>query len=284
LHDEWARLLTTAVLGTDRRPLPAHPGGVTSGFGEGIPDAAVALLDRVAAVSLARKAGACAGPPVLLLAPPSADDRPPCPPAATDRLGALLSGAPGELLREWLQLLVDSGRRLPPEHLPALSLRAARDPALMSLVAEASGPLLPWLREVAPALFSGPRRAGPASDKATAKSSTVPVDADALLAATAPATLLDAATLELLAGTPAPWPPLLGAQVVEVVTTSFHEGRLTWRNQPQLQRLVLALDPAFLGPLVDGIQGAPPLAQQLPVQLAVDDLARTRIAIREELS
>ncbi|MEU6800249.1 DUF5691 domain-containing protein [Streptomyces neyagawaensis] len=125
----WEELVTTALLGTDRRTPPVSASGR---------EAPVALLDAAAVETVRRRAGlrpvrAAAGPQ-----PAAPDGRPPLPPAAARRLATLLTDRPGtgggrrgtapdlmELLPQWLALANRHGYAAPPETLPAL-LDAAR--------------------------------------------------------------------------------------------------------------------------------------------------------------
>jgi hypothetical protein len=125
----WEELVTTALLGTDRRTPPVSASGR---------EAPVALLDAAAVETVRRRAGlrpvrAAAGPQ-----PAAPDGRPALPPAAARRLATLLTDRPGtgggrrgaapdlmELLPQWLALANAHGYAAPPETLPAL-LDAAR--------------------------------------------------------------------------------------------------------------------------------------------------------------
>ncbi|MEZ0092155.1 DUF5691 domain-containing protein [Streptacidiphilus sp. EB129] len=152
----WPELVTTALLGTDRRPLPG-------------PDAAATLLAQAALRAVERRAGLCPGPaaPRPPLAPE--DHREPLPDGARRRLAMLLpdrgsaasggvasGGAVGgagnlaninELLPQWLAAAHRQGYRVPADLVPPL-LDAAR--ARSELRADAvalAGPLGHWLAE-----------------------------------------------------------------------------------------------------------------------------------------
>ncbi|WP_040875634.1 DUF5691 domain-containing protein [Streptomyces purpureus] len=125
----WEELVTSALLGTDRRPsAPAAPGQ----------DAPVALLDAAALHTVRRRAGLRPAPAAALPEPAPHDPRTPLPEAARHRLTQLLAGraAPSggrrgvapdlaELLPQWLAAANDHGYRAPASALPAL-LDAAR--------------------------------------------------------------------------------------------------------------------------------------------------------------
>ncbi|MEU9580463.1 DUF5691 domain-containing protein [Streptomyces chilikensis] len=152
---DWEDLVTTALLGTERRP-PAVPADGR--------DAPVAVLDEAAQQTLRRRAGLRPAQAVPLPRPAPPDPRPPLPPAAARRLSVLLTARPGgggggrrgtapdlvELLPQWLALADERGYAAPPEALPAL-LEAARGrtdlrPAVLSF----AGPRALWLAGLNP--------------------------------------------------------------------------------------------------------------------------------------
>ncbi|MER7808501.1 DUF5691 domain-containing protein [Streptomyces sp900116325] len=125
----WEELVTSALLGTDRRPLPtgAGPGPIT-------------LLDEAALHTVRRRAGLRPATAAARPGTAPADQRPPLPPAARRRLAQLLadrsapSGGGGrrgaapdltELIPQWLAAADRRGFRAPASLLPPL-LDAAR--------------------------------------------------------------------------------------------------------------------------------------------------------------
>ncbi|MET8741952.1 DUF5691 domain-containing protein [Streptomyces sp. NPDC004728] len=123
----WEELVTTALLGTDRRPA-AGVGGPAG------------LLDAAVLHTVRRRAGLLPAAPAARPAPAPVDPRPPLPPAARRRLAQLLadrsaSGGSGgrrgtapdltELIPQWLATANQRGFRAPAALLPAL-LDAAR--------------------------------------------------------------------------------------------------------------------------------------------------------------
>ncbi|GAA1301899.1 DUF5691 domain-containing protein [Streptomyces sanglieri] len=123
----WEELVTTALLGTDRRPT-ARDGG------------AAGLLDAAALHTVRRRAGLRPAAPAARPEPAPVDQRPPLPPAARRRLAQLLAdrsasaGSGGrrgtapdltELIPQWLATANQQGFRAPAALLPAL-LDAAR--------------------------------------------------------------------------------------------------------------------------------------------------------------
>ncbi|MFI0189198.1 DUF5691 domain-containing protein [Streptomyces sp. NPDC017082] len=151
----WEELVTTALLGTDRRA-PAHtPPGRT---------APAALLDAAAVATVRRRAGLRPAPAAARPAHAPADPRPPLPAPAARRLTTLLAdrsgGAGGgrrgsspdlmELLPQWLAAANAHGYAAPPQALPAL-LDAARGRTDLRPAALAfAGPRALWLARLNP--------------------------------------------------------------------------------------------------------------------------------------
>ncbi|WP_425337948.1 DUF5691 domain-containing protein [Streptomyces violaceorubidus] len=151
----WEGLVTSALLGTDRRTPPGAARG---------PGAAAALLDAAAAETVRRRAGL--RPARAARRPDSApeDPRPPLPDAAARRLTSLLTDRPGtagggrrgsapdlmELLPQWLATANARGFAPPPQALPAL-LDAARGRTDLRPAALAfAGPRALWLARLNP--------------------------------------------------------------------------------------------------------------------------------------
>ncbi|MEW1997224.1 DUF5691 domain-containing protein [Streptomyces coelicoflavus] len=151
----WEGLVTSALLGTDRR---TPPGG-ERGHG-----AAGALLDAAAAETVRRRAGLRPARAARRLDPAPEDRRTPLPSAAVRRLMMLLTDRPGaagggrrgsapdlmELLPQWLATANARGFAAPPQALPAL-LDAARGrtdlrPAALTF----AGPRALWLARLNP--------------------------------------------------------------------------------------------------------------------------------------
>ncbi|MEV6666791.1 DUF5691 domain-containing protein [Streptomyces nigra] len=150
----WEELVTTALLGTDRRTLPGCPPGQ---------EAPVALLDLAAVETVRRRAGLRPARAAERPQPAPEDPRPALPPAAARRLALLLADRPGtgsgrrgsapdlmELLPQWLAAANERGFAPPPQALPAL-LDAARGrtdlrPAALTF----AGPRAMWLARLNP--------------------------------------------------------------------------------------------------------------------------------------
>uniref|UniRef100_UPI000A6BFBA1 DUF5691 domain-containing protein n=1 Tax=Streptomyces prasinopilosus TaxID=67344 RepID=UPI000A6BFBA1 len=151
----WEDLVTTALLGTDRRTPAGSPSGA---------DAPAALLDAAAAATVRRRAGLrparAAGRP----RPAPEDPRPGLPPAAARRLTTLLtdrSGASGggrrgaapdllELLPQWLAAANARGFAAPPPVLPALLDAARGRTDLRPAALRFAGPRGLWLARLNP--------------------------------------------------------------------------------------------------------------------------------------
>lgn len=151
----WEELVTSALLGTERRTPPGCEPG---------PNAPVALLDAAALETVRRRAGLRPAQAAERLEPAPRDPRPPLPSAAARRLTMLLTDRPGsaggsrrgtapdlmELLPQWLAMANASGFAAPAEALPAL-LDAARGRTDLRAAALAfAGPRALWLARLNP--------------------------------------------------------------------------------------------------------------------------------------
>ncbi|MFH0174429.1 DUF5691 domain-containing protein [Streptomyces cacaoi] len=146
----WDDLVTTALLGTDRRTPP----GATPGRA-----APAALLDAAAAETVRRRAGLRPGRAAPPPAPAAEDPRPALPVAAARRLAFLLADRPGtgaggrrgtapdlmELLPQWLTAVNARGFAAPAESLPALLDAARGRTDLRPAALEFAGPRALWL-------------------------------------------------------------------------------------------------------------------------------------------
>jgi len=137
--DAWPDLVTAALLGTDRRPVPAP-------------------LDRAATLALARRAGLRPGPAAPPTPVAAADHRPPPPEPARQRLAMLLparsgSGGAGqlanlnELLPQWLAAAARHGYRCPAALVPPLLDAARARSELRPDAVALAGPLGRWLAD-----------------------------------------------------------------------------------------------------------------------------------------
>src|SRR5690606_19823644 len=150
----WEELVTTALLGPDRRTPPgAVPG----------PGAPLHLLDAAAEATVRRRAGARPDRAAERPAPAPPDPRPALPPAAAHRLALLLSDRPGpsggrrgtapdlrELLPQWLAAANDRGFAAPAALLPALLDAARARTDLRPAALRFAGPRALWLARLNP--------------------------------------------------------------------------------------------------------------------------------------
>jgi Family of unknown function (DUF5691) len=143
----WDDLVSTALLGTDRRPpsLDGLPEQVRARLAAEYDDPARLVLDAAALAATYRRAGRM---PLRGLEPlPAADSDPrPAPSeAAVRRLAAMSDGSYPELLPEWLAAVRDRGLRVPPEFLPELAELARARPDLRAVLAAVTGSRAAWL-------------------------------------------------------------------------------------------------------------------------------------------
>lgn len=219
---EWAQLVTTAVLGTDRRPLPTATPGWEALVAP--TDPGVELLHRAAAVATARRAGVQPELAPTLIEPAPTDVRPPCPVDAASLLARLLRGEHDVLLPEWFALCELADVQVPAYLIPTLLLRGRRNPAFNAVVRRVIGARAAWLAEALPELgikaLPGP----------------VPVGAPAFLP-------------------PLPLPD--SGAVVTAISTTFHDREATWAAAAQLRTAVASIDPRWLPALIVELQRTP---------------------------
>jgi hypothetical protein len=261
LADHWSSLATTALLGTDRRPLPPAPSGPVAELLADHPpaDAAQSVLDQVGLLAAVRRAGLRphAAQPPLVPCPP--DPRPVCPVPAVRRLEKLLVEWP-HLVDEWLARATSGGWSLPAEVTVALLSRYRADPPRRAVVAGLAGELADWLAPLFPAELA-PRR--------------VPSKAQAGAA-------------------PAPEPEPLPEDIVrlaqlspdELATTlaaALARGLYANRHRAVLVRLVSMLPIGHLVPLSGALERAGTNPDTMGLALTLADLARTRFELTREL-
>ncbi|MFF0308470.1 DUF5691 domain-containing protein [Streptosporangium sp. NPDC004379] len=135
---EWEELVSAALVGTDRRPLP----------GTAAPE--VELLERAAVHTVRTRAGRrpLAAEPVDA-APP--EERPAVSRPAADRLARILGGEQPRLLPEWLRVAAGHRLRVPPHLLPELLDQAARDRSIRPHLGVLAGNRGRWLAGLNPA-------------------------------------------------------------------------------------------------------------------------------------
>lgn len=153
VDDYWRAVVTTALLGTDRRDPPPPPSGpvadaIADALGD---DPGRRLLTAVAVVTAARRAGFEPLPPTAPLQAPDADPRPLCPAPAAATWRQVVADWP-VLEDEWLSVVSSEGWRLPPDVLAEALSRHRRSPERARLVVAAGGPAAGWVVDHVPGL------------------------------------------------------------------------------------------------------------------------------------
>ncbi|MEV4948176.1 DUF5691 domain-containing protein [Streptomyces sp. NPDC053755] len=163
--DAWEELVTSALLGTDRRPPASSATARTGRTAAADGDAPVALLDAAAVHTVRRRAGLRPGPAAPAPAPAPEDPRRPLPEAARHRLARLLAdrAAPApsggrrgaapdlaELLPQWLAAANERGFAAPASSLPALLDAARARTDLRPQALALAGPRGLWLARLNP--------------------------------------------------------------------------------------------------------------------------------------
>lgn len=255
----WRELVTTSMLGTDRRePPPPPPGPVADLVADAQrPDGASRMLASVAAVAAARRAAFVPGPPAAGLQPPAADERsgegrPWCSPSAVATWREIVSN--WQVLEdEWMLTLVERGLSLPPDALVDALARHRGDPVRRARAMLAAGRVGPWLVDHLPALAASSTRSVPA--EAVASLPDLPMSPEL-----AELAVRDAHT------------------VAAVLAGGFDEGRFGPPDRPVLVNLVARCRPAVLLEVADGLART-----GIGHALALADLARLRHRMLVEL-
>ncbi|GAA3799072.1 DUF5691 domain-containing protein [Sphaerisporangium flaviroseum] len=128
--DEWERLVSSALVGTDRRPVPD-------------------LLGQAAAHTVGARAGQRLhrGEPLPAASP---EEQPPVPRAAGERVARILDGEQPRLLAEWLEAAAARRYHLPPKLVPRVLDHGVRDRSLRSPIGVLAGARGRWLAELNP--------------------------------------------------------------------------------------------------------------------------------------
>ncbi|HEY5877069.1 MAG TPA: hypothetical protein VIT64_17290 [Ilumatobacteraceae bacterium] len=263
LADLWAGLVSSALVGTERRAAPGPIGGQLDDVTRlrAHHDDSEVVLDRVAAITAMRRAGLRPGPVVPGLVTAPDDPRPVCRPAAVERLHDLLEQWP-VLVDQWLAELDRGGWRLPPDAVVELLGRWRNEPERRALVHHVAGPIATWLVELFPAELAPARsgRARPASgDRPASGERRLPPDI-------APFVALDAGAL------------------AAALASGLEEGALGVRHRPALIDLLLQVPPDRLATVADALERAGTNPTTMGLALSLADLARTRLAMLEELT
>lgn len=149
----WDDLVTTALLGTDRRDPPVPPDGPVADLVADalLPDGAARMLATVAAVAAARRAGFVPLPAADPLQAPAPDERPWCSPSAVATWRTVVNDWP-VLEDEWVLTVVEAGLALPPDALVELLQRHRSDAVRRARVVLAAGHAARWVVEHVPSL------------------------------------------------------------------------------------------------------------------------------------
>lgn len=145
----WHELVTSALLGTERRPFVLPRGESVVGelltpLAAAAPEAA--LLGAAAVVSQYRRTGSSAAPATEPLPTASTHEAlQPCSARSRYHLTQLLGGQHRELLGEWLNLAATAGICAPPQYLPALLDLGNTQPAQRTAIAPLLGTRGRWL-------------------------------------------------------------------------------------------------------------------------------------------
>jgi uncharacterized protein DUF5691 len=147
----YRELVAAATVGIAQRPLSVielpEPEGE---YGTVVAaDPAVGLLDAVALLDAAQRAGRLATP-ISLPSPAPADTRPELSPRAGRIVAELLGRGPADILADLLRAAAHAGFRAPSPLLPALLCAAAANSTLSDAVAATLGERGRWLAALAP--------------------------------------------------------------------------------------------------------------------------------------
>lgn len=260
VEEHWRSLVTTALLGSDRRdpPDPIEP------LAELVADTARAapserLLAHVAACAAVRRAGVLPGPVLDPLAAPDLDDRPPCGPEAVDRWHHVTVSWP-VLEDEWTLTLIEQGWRLAPELVPDALARHRADAVRHARVRVAGGPLADWTIEHLPDLACS-RKSAVVDPEALAELPDLPIPAE--LAAHLTST---------------------GAEAGGVIGAGLEHGELGPPHRGVLVNLVARMAPTALGDFADVLGAVDPYSAGAGLASVLGDLATTRRRMRDELA
>jgi hypothetical protein len=186
MNELWAELVTTALLGTDRRePSLARGGAIADLVADAVRhDPAERMLAAVAATAAARRAAFVALEPVPALQPPEPDERPLVSTGAAATWRTVTATWP-VLEDEWMLTVIANGWRLPPDVLVDALTRHRRDPVRRARAGRAGGPLSGWVTAHVPALAASNRRAAPGDSVLALPELPVPPELGELLGADA---------------------------------------------------------------------------------------------------
>lgn len=248
----WTELVTTALLGTDRREPPRPLPGLLADLeaDQPRPTASQRLLQQVGACVVVRRAGVVPGEAAPPCAPPEPDARPVTSPAATATWRRVVADWP-VLEDEWVLTVLGAGWRLAPELVVPLLGRHRTDPVRHARVTLAAGPIASWLAEWEPRLAVASRvRPTPEAVGSLPELAMVP-ELQALLGA----------------------PP---AEVAASVAGGIHNGSLATAHRAMLVNFVARVQAPALVPLSVALDRTDPSRPAIGLAFALADLARLR--------
>ncbi|MFK7920005.1 MAG: hypothetical protein AB8G14_18160 [Ilumatobacter sp.] len=257
----WRELVTTALLGTDRREPPTVDGPIGELVADAVRvDPSARMLAQVAACTAVRRAGVLPGVPLARLAGPELDGRPSCTPAAVERWRHITTSWP-VLEDEWMLTLIEQGWRIAPDLVAAMLQRHRRDRVRRARVIVAAGPLAGWLIEHLPELDVTTQRALTADEAEwLAELPTLPIPPEL-------EPLLDAS----------------GAEVGGTIAVGLEERSLLEAHRAVLVNVVARCAPDGLVDLADVLDAVDPVSPGRGLASVLADLATTRHRMLDEL-
>lgn len=263
VDDLWRELVTTALLGTDRRDPPTIDGSIGDLVADTVrSNPSARMLAAVAACTAVRRAGVRPADPADPLAPPDPDPRPECVPAAVHRWRHITRAWP-VLEDEWTLVLIQNGWRLARELVPAALDRHRRDLVRRARVMIAAGPLAAWLIDHVPDL-----------GVSTSARSLTSIDAEVL------------GELPELPIPPdlAPLLTSIGSETGGVIALGLEDGSLAEAHRAVLVNVVARCLPTGLADLADVLGAVDPRSSGHALASVLADLAVTRRRMLDELS
>jgi hypothetical protein len=266
----WQELVTTALLGTDRRPLPTAPVGplreLADDWSVSGASPSARLLDAVAACSVARRAGVRPGAPAALMQAAADDARPITEPAVTATWRRMMADWP-VVDDEWQLLLIASGQRPAPDLLVAALARHRADAVRHARVVQAGGPAAQWLIDQRPHLGCRAKQPAPGSAAEAALAAAV---------ATVPE-LPISPELVALHGRPA-------GEVAATLRDAFDSGTVATAHRGVLVNFVARTQPGALAFIATQLDQVNPAQPSIGLAFALADLARLRALVHAQLA
>ncbi len=261
IEDHWRELVTTALLGTDRRDPPVADGELGELVADSVrEDPSSRMLAQIAACTAIRRAGVLPGPSVPPLARPDEDARPMCTPAAVSRWKHIITSWP-VLEDEWMLTLIEQGWRLAPDLVPHVLHRQRRDPIRRARALVAAGPLALWLAEHLPEF-----------EPANAR----------------PPTQVEVERIAMLRDLPVPpdLAPLLeasGAEIGGTIAVGLEQRALGEAHRAVLINVLARCSPNALTDIADILDAVDASSPGRGLASVLADLATTRHRMRDEL-